>query len=401
MSGLPTVAGGTSFATPIFAGMLALINQQQNYTTGQGPINSTLYTLAANSSTYASAFHDITTGDNKCDASGYCSSAGESEFSAGTGYDQATGLGSVDLFNLAAAWPANTGVTAGLIGTTTTVTAANTAPAINASDNFTISVASDTGATVPTGAVSVSVDGATAVSETLTTNGTFVYAASFATAGSHTVAVTYSGDAAHAGSTGSASVNVPVTSSGKGTFSLSVPSITVAQGSVATSTITVTPSGGYTGTVQLNLSTTSNDLGNVCPVFNSVVVSGTTAATTSLTIDTNAANCIATGQLRKSKILKVSGVSSGFNGRNGPMTALAVLAGLLMAGLIGRYSRKLRVLAGVILLATIGMAFTGCGGGNSNTVSNAPKGTYTLTLTGNDSNSPTIQASTTFTLTIN
>ena len=55
-----TYAGGTSFAAPIFAGMVAIINQQQNYAAGQGLLNPTLYQLAANSSTYASGFHDIT-----------------------------------------------------------------------------------------------------------------------------------------------------------------------------------------------------------------------------------------------------------------------------------------------------------------------------------------------------
>ena len=63
-----TAAGGTSFAAPIFAGMVALINQKAGYTTGQGLINPTLYKLAGNSSTYASAFHDITKGNNNCTA---------------------------------------------------------------------------------------------------------------------------------------------------------------------------------------------------------------------------------------------------------------------------------------------------------------------------------------------
>jgi len=397
----PTAAGGTSFATPIFAGMLALINQQQGYTTGQGLINSTLYTLAADSTTYASAFHDITTGDNKCDASGYCSSSGESEYSAGTGYDQVTGLGSVDLFNLAAAWPASTGPT--LIGTTTAVTAANTAPAVNASDNFTISVSSDSGTTIPAGTVSITVDSGTAITETLTSNGTYVYSTSFATAGTHAVVVAYSGDATHAASTGTATVNVAGASSGSGTFTLSVSNMTVTQGSVGSSTVTVTPAGGYTGTVEFSLSTTSTDLENdTCPNLNNVVVSGTAAVTGTLTIDTNAVNCATTGESRKghSKYVRIAGMGAGLTGRNGPVTAIAVFAGLLLAGFLGRYSRKLRVLAGVILLATVGMAFTGCGGNNSNTISDAPKGTYTLTLTGTDATTSTITATTTFTLTI-
>ena len=63
-----TVAGGaSSFAAPIFAGMLAIIGQKEN-STGLGLINSTLYTLAGNSTTYASAFHDITSGTNECTA---------------------------------------------------------------------------------------------------------------------------------------------------------------------------------------------------------------------------------------------------------------------------------------------------------------------------------------------
>jgi subtilase family serine protease len=42
-----TIAGGTSFAAPIFAGMVAVINQKMEYTGGQGLINPTLYSMAA------------------------------------------------------------------------------------------------------------------------------------------------------------------------------------------------------------------------------------------------------------------------------------------------------------------------------------------------------------------
>ncbi|MFZ0270394.1 MAG: S53 family peptidase [Acidobacteriaceae bacterium] len=104
-----TAAGGTSFATPIFAGMLAIIAQKEN-SSGLGVADKTLYSLAANSSTYASAFHDITSGGNQCTAgSSYCSSAGASEYPATTGYDEVTGLGSVDFNNLMTAWSGGTG----------------------------------------------------------------------------------------------------------------------------------------------------------------------------------------------------------------------------------------------------------------------------------------------------
>jgi kumamolisin len=73
--------GGTSFAAPMWAGYLALVNQQAraNGNSTLGFINPSLYTIGAGSS-YDSDFHDITSGSN-----GY---------SATTGYDLATGWGS-------------------------------------------------------------------------------------------------------------------------------------------------------------------------------------------------------------------------------------------------------------------------------------------------------------------
>jgi subtilase family serine protease len=104
-SGL-TVAGGTSFDAPIFAGMMALINQAtgKNY---QGVINPTLYSLAANTTTYSKAFHDIALGGNQCLAPATECGTGPavSSYAATTGYDEASGLGSIDLFNLMSAWP--------------------------------------------------------------------------------------------------------------------------------------------------------------------------------------------------------------------------------------------------------------------------------------------------------
>ena len=120
-----TVAGGTSFAAPIFAGMIALINQKQGWTEGQGLANTTLYTLAADSSKYGSAFHDVTSGNNNCiSGSTYCGTT-TGGIVGGAGYDQVTGLGSVDLANLVGAWPASETT---LIATTTTLAAASASP---------------------------------------------------------------------------------------------------------------------------------------------------------------------------------------------------------------------------------------------------------------------------------
>ena len=154
-----TIAGGTSFSTPIFAGMVAVLNQAQGYSAGQGLLNPTLYKLASNSTTYAAVFNDVTTGNNECPSSlgpNYCSTASEGSYATTAGYDQVTGLGSVNLSALVTAWPANTSA---LIGTTTSVTAASATPAVSTNDTITITVASDSGTTTPTGNVTLSIDG--------------------------------------------------------------------------------------------------------------------------------------------------------------------------------------------------------------------------------------------------
>jgi subtilase family serine protease len=101
--------GGTSAAAPSFAGMLVLINQYlvasgaQKYS-GLGNANAMLYSLAQNA---PSAFHDIATGSNAVPcvtgSSRDCTN-GYYGYAAGVGYDQVTGLGSVDAYYLALAW---------------------------------------------------------------------------------------------------------------------------------------------------------------------------------------------------------------------------------------------------------------------------------------------------------
>jgi subtilase family serine protease len=94
---------GTSVGAPIFAGVVALLNQRMG--TPQGNVNAGLYTLAESSPT---AFHDITSGGNwmPCLArSPNCSSGGLLGYSAGKGYDMVTGLGSIDIFKVVNSWP--------------------------------------------------------------------------------------------------------------------------------------------------------------------------------------------------------------------------------------------------------------------------------------------------------
>jgi subtilase family serine protease len=95
---------GTSFATPAFAGVVSLIEQVAGERLGN--INPLLYAIARSTPT---AFHDITTGNNEvsCTTSDPgCGSGGRYGYPATTGYDCATGLGSLDVYNLVSAWGA-------------------------------------------------------------------------------------------------------------------------------------------------------------------------------------------------------------------------------------------------------------------------------------------------------
>ena len=94
--------GGTSAGVPVFAGVVALINQKTGQS--QGNLNATLYAMAAST---PAAFHDITNGDNKVPCTTGtkdCASGGSIGYSAGIGYDMTTGLGTVDVSALVNAW---------------------------------------------------------------------------------------------------------------------------------------------------------------------------------------------------------------------------------------------------------------------------------------------------------
>jgi len=80
--------GGTSCAAPLWAGFMALVNQQAaagGQANGIGFINPAIYEIA-NESIYNSAFNDITTGNNTWPSS-------PDSFYAVPGYDLCTGLG--------------------------------------------------------------------------------------------------------------------------------------------------------------------------------------------------------------------------------------------------------------------------------------------------------------------
>lgn len=100
--------GGTSVATPVMAGVVALLNHYLLSTgaqtrTGVGNINPVLYRLAQSTT---GIFHDVTTGNNSvpCVLGSPNCTSGMFGLNTGTGYDQVTGLGSVDVVNLLHGW---------------------------------------------------------------------------------------------------------------------------------------------------------------------------------------------------------------------------------------------------------------------------------------------------------
>jgi hypothetical protein len=136
--------GGTSAAAPSFAGIMALVNQY-THSSGQGNANYVLYRLAStalqtsnncdasSSPSSKCIFYDVTSGANTVpcyEGSFDCNPSIVGDiygvlpgYSAGAGYDLATGLGSVNAYNLVHSWtmPSNPStVTLSLTPTTLT-----------------------------------------------------------------------------------------------------------------------------------------------------------------------------------------------------------------------------------------------------------------------------------------
>jgi uncharacterized repeat protein (TIGR01451 family) len=86
--------GGTSCAAPLWAGFMALVNQQaaSNGQSSIGFLNPAVYGIAKGTN-YGNCFHDVTTGNNEWSGS-------PTLFSAVSGYDLCTGLGSPNGTNL-------------------------------------------------------------------------------------------------------------------------------------------------------------------------------------------------------------------------------------------------------------------------------------------------------------
>ena len=147
--GSPAIFGGTSAGTPVFAGLVGLLNQyflsnKSLSKPGLGNVNPVLYRLAQSTS---NVFHDVAGGDNLvpcAQATPDCVN-GSLGYTAGAGYDLVTGLGSVDAFQLAKQW--NTGVVS-----TTSLSATPVSAQVSDTVTLTATVTSN-GTARPTGTV--------------------------------------------------------------------------------------------------------------------------------------------------------------------------------------------------------------------------------------------------------
>jgi kumamolisin len=233
--------GGTSFAAPMWAGYMALVNQQAllNGNALLGFINPTIYPLGLGSG-YAADFHDITSGSN-----GY---------PAVTGYDLDTGWGSPNgsgLINALAgtssapnftisASPTSVSVVRGSNGTSTITTAVlngfDAAVALSATGQ-------PSGVTVSFSTTPIPAPGSGTSTMTMTV-------ASTTATGTYPITVTGTGG----GVTHTSTVTLTVTAPASANFTItaSPTAITVVRGSSGTSTITTAALNGFNSAIALS-----------------------------------------------------------------------------------------------------------------------------------------------------
>jgi kumamolisin len=265
--------GGTSFAAPMWAGYLALVNEQAllNGNPAVGFINPALYSIGAGSS-YDADFHDITSGSNG--------------FSATTGYDLATGWGS----------PNGSGLITALSGTTSSPSFT-----ISASPASVSVVQGSSGKSTITAVISGGFDSAIALSATGQPAGVTVTfsPASIAAPGSGTSIVTLAVASTTAtgtyaitvsgvggGVTQTTTISLTVTSSvvnADFTISASPASISVAQGASATFTITTAALGSFDSAIKLS-STGQGSAQKVTFSPNPIAAPGSGTSTMTITV---------------------------------------------------------------------------------------------------------------------
>jgi kumamolisin len=232
--------GGTSFAAPMWAGFMALVNQQAllNGNPVLGFINPSLYNIYSGSS-YSADFHDITSGGNS--------------LGTAVGFDLTTGIGSpigqallnslagaqTSGFTLSAS-PSSVSVAQGA-SVTSTITS-TTSGGFNTAVNLTAS-GQPSGVTVTFSPTSITGTG--------TSTMTMAVGSSVA-AGTYTITVTGTAGA----TTETTTVKLTVTTTGGGNFTIaaSPTKVSIAPGASSKVKVTTTISGGFNSAVALSAS---------------------------------------------------------------------------------------------------------------------------------------------------
>ena len=305
-------------------------------------------TLAAGVATYATT--SLPTGSDSLTAV----YSGDTNFSASTSSAVIVTVTTAPVPSFALTSSGNISITAGATtGNTSTITA-TPSNGFTGAVNLTCAVAGPTGATSPATCSftsnSVTITGASAVTDTLT-----VATTSTTTAGAYTVTVTGVSGTITKTTTVTATVTAAPASfalTNGGAITISSPGAATGN----TSTITVTPSGGFTGSVALTAALTTSPAGASDPptfsfgTTSPVSITGTTAGTGTLSVLTTAAT---SGALVRPNLRRTPWYAAGG----------AMLACLLLFG-IPVQRRRLRAFLGMIfLLAFLFSGAVSCGGG--------------------------------------
>src|SRR5580658_2648078 len=386
-------AGGTSFSSPIMAGIQALVNQKTG--ARQGNPNVVYYSLAAaefgasgdnaynstlgNTASSSCIFYDVTLGDMDVNCLGTVNcylpsgtngvlstsdSANEptgnmvdgvtdgGAYVSTTGWDFATGIGTVNAANLVNNWPNS------LPSTTTTLTSsAPTGANQGTTVTFTATVAT-TGSNPPTGNVTFYNGAVDLGSSTLSGSLTATLATSALPVGSDSITAVYGGDSNNASSTSSV-LNQVIT----GTFSLSTPTPppAVLSGGFTTSTFTVTPTGTGVTTFGANVSfTVSGCPANAtCTLSTNPILAGAGTTTETLTIQTTGPNPDSQGGIRRRR-------ADNRPDNRSPWLPLSLpLAGIVMAGFAGRKVWKHSAVASLCVSLILLGLLVACGGSST------------------------------------
>ncbi len=404
--------GGTSTSTQVFSGILALVEQSTGGRLGQAA--AMLYNLY-NGSDANSVFHDTTVGNNSvpctvdsADISNCLTNSAGNDFESGynttTGYDLATGLGSVDVKNLVNDWSTAYGSTAATVVVDPQTNPIVTGTALDVSVTVTGS-----NSVMPAGTVTLTggsyTSSATWPQSTTTpdiANYSFTIPGGDLPVGAAVpITATFNGDANYGAATKMVTEEVTTSTGSTATYALTAnaTSATVAPGGPASSTITVATTSSYAGTVTLTCALTTYPSGATdwpnCSFPNGSTVTLSPTSTPPVLSGSQTLSVTTTGATSELIYPKLPG-HRGLLGAGGG----AVLALLVFLGIPARRRGWRSMLGVLVLMAALG-SLSACGGGggaSSSGGSGTTAGTYIFTVTGTGNPAITPAPTTTFTV---